>query len=72
MIEGQEEIIQRHCPRCGGLMHKPSGSTLYWHVDNNHSRCDITNIVETSLENTPVTSVEPVPDAPKPRSRRGK
>jgi hypothetical protein len=38
------------CPRCGGLMRKPAGSTLYWHADNDHPRCDITNIVETVLE----------------------
>ena len=32
------------CPRCGGLMYKPAGSSLYWHADNNHPRCSITNI----------------------------
>lgn len=39
----------RHCPRCGGLMHKPAGSSFYWHADNNHPRCDITNIVDTPM-----------------------
>ncbi len=49
MTQGQSEIESRRCPRCGGLMQKPPGSSLYWHADNNHPRCDITNIVETSL-----------------------
>ena len=31
-------------------MHKPTGSTLYWHAAINHPRCDLTNIVETLLE----------------------
>lgn len=50
MTQGQREPAPLRCPRCGGLMRKPAGSTLYWHVDNNHPRCDITNIVETALE----------------------
>ncbi|HEX6110112.1 MAG TPA: hypothetical protein VFZ02_11935 [Ktedonobacteraceae bacterium] len=49
MTQGQREIESRRCPRCGGLMQKPPGSSLYWHADNNHPRCDITNIVDTSL-----------------------
>jgi ssDNA-binding Zn-finger/Zn-ribbon topoisomerase 1 len=49
MTQGQSEIESRRCPRCGGLMQKPPGSSLYWHADNNHPRCDITNIVDTSL-----------------------
>jgi len=48
MTQGQGEREVR-CPRCGGLMRKPAGSLLYWHADNNHPRCDITNIVEASL-----------------------
>jgi hypothetical protein len=74
MIEGQGEPIQPHCPRCGGLMCKPAGSTLYWHIDNNHPRCDITNIVETILEiPTQLTEqIELPPAPPKPRSRRSK
>jgi hypothetical protein len=28
-------------------MAKPAGSSLFWHVDNNHPRCDITNIVDS-------------------------
>jgi hypothetical protein len=31
-------------------MRKPSGSTLYWHANTNHPRCDITNIHERVLE----------------------
>ncbi len=54
MTQGQEENELRHCPRCGGLMQKPAGSLLYWHVDNNHPRCDITNIVDTSFTTRPV------------------
>ena len=49
MTQGQSEIESRRCPRCGGLMQKPPGSSLYWHADNNHPRCDITNIVDTPL-----------------------
>lgn len=72
MTEGQGESIQLHCPRCGGLMRKPAGSTLYWHADNNHPRCDITNIVETVLEIRPDTPAEPLPPSPKSKNRRGK
>jgi len=49
MTQGQSEIESPRCPRCGGRMQKPPGSSLYWHADNNHPRCDITNIVDTSL-----------------------
>lgn len=52
MTQGQGEREVR-CPRCGGLMRKPPGSLLYWHADNNHPRCDITNIVEASLVTQP-------------------
>jgi len=61
MTQGQgqvEEHAPRYCPRCGGLMQKPLGSTLYWHADNNHPRCDITNIVVQ-------TSEEPLNEPPK-------
>ena len=47
MVEGQGEPV--HCPRCGGLMIKLGGSPFYWHADNNHPRCDITNIVDPTL-----------------------
>ena len=49
MTQGQSEIESRRCPRGGGLMQKPHGSSLYWHADNNNPRCDIKNIVDTSL-----------------------
>jgi hypothetical protein len=57
-----------HCPRCGGPMLKPAGSTLYWHVDNKHPRCDITNIVESVLEiQTPKNDP---PDKPKRQPKK--
>lgn len=45
---GQEQPAPFYCPRCGGKMYKPAGSTLYWHADNNHPACEITNIPETA------------------------
>ncbi len=66
MTQGEREV---RCPRCGGLMRKPPGSLLYWHADNNHPRCDITNIVEASLVTQP--SDEP-PNKPPEGSRRKK
>ena len=60
MAEGQGEPIR--CPRCGGLMVKPAGSPFYWHADNNHPRCDITNIVDPAL--TVQTPEEPPPKEP--------
>lgn len=49
MTQNQQVVPARHCPRCGGLMTKLPGSNLYWHADNNHRPCEITNIVETSF-----------------------
>jgi ssDNA-binding Zn-finger/Zn-ribbon topoisomerase 1 len=69
MTQGQGEIEQRHCPRCGGLMRKPPGSSLYWHADNNHPQCDITNIVEPSLA---VKSSDESPNEPPKSNRRKK
>jgi ssDNA-binding Zn-finger/Zn-ribbon topoisomerase 1 len=66
MTQGTGEPIPRYCPRCGGLMVKPQGSSLYWHADHNHPRCDITNIVESSL--VVKTSDEP-PDQPGPPTK---
>ena len=57
MAQAEETPVTRRCPRCGGLMKKLPGSSLYWHADNNHPRCDITNIVDTSI--TVQTSDEP-------------
>ncbi|HLG76594.1 MAG TPA: hypothetical protein VKX46_09270 [Ktedonobacteraceae bacterium] len=71
MTQGQGESTPLRCPRCGGLMRKPAGSTLYWHADSNHPRCDITNIVATVLENTQkVEHTEPEPPPESPQSRR--
>jgi hypothetical protein len=68
MIQGQGETEPRRCPRCGGLMKKPAGSTLYWHADYNHPRCDITNIVDSALalQSNHESSEEP----PKDNSRK--
>ncbi|MEO7021693.1 MAG: hypothetical protein ABI234_16185 [Ktedonobacteraceae bacterium] len=72
MTQGQGKPAPLHCPRCGGLMHKSAGSTLYWHADSNHPRCDITNIVETSLEvQLPVVDA-PTPEPSKPTKGPGK
>ncbi len=68
MTQGQSKIESPHCPRCGGLMQKPPGSSLYWHADNNHPRCDITNIVEASLAIH--SSDEPPNEAPKDNRRK--
>jgi ssDNA-binding Zn-finger/Zn-ribbon topoisomerase 1 len=68
MTQGQSNIETRRCPRCGGLMRKPPGSSLYWHADNNHPRCDITNIVEASL--AVQSSDEPPNEAPKGNRRK--
>lgn len=72
MTEGKGEPVQLRCPRCGGAMRKPAGSTLYWHADTNHPRCDITNIVETVLEIAATPSPETPPEPPKTRGKRGK
>ncbi len=68
MTQSQGELEPRRCPRCGGRMVKPAGSTLYWHADNNHPRCDITNIVD--LPETTLTSIEPPSEPPKGRPRK--
>jgi ssDNA-binding Zn-finger/Zn-ribbon topoisomerase 1 len=68
MTQSQGELEPRRCPRCGGRMAKPAGSMLYWHADNNHPRCDITNIID--LPEVTLASVEPPTDPPKGRSRK--
>jgi hypothetical protein len=62
-----------HCPRCGGLMHKPMGSSLYWHTDHNHPRCEITNILDAgpAAPAPPESPVEP-PTRSKPKEKREK
>jgi len=69
MTQGQGEIESRHCPRCGGLMQKPAGSSLYWRADNNHPRCDITNIVDSSFS---IQSNNEPPNEPPKGNRRKK
>jgi hypothetical protein len=49
MAEDQGELTTRRCPRCGGHMVKPAGSAYYWHADYNHTRCNITNIIDPPL-----------------------
>ena len=49
MTQSQDTTPPRRCPRCGGLMTKLPGSKLYWHADNNHRPCEITNIVDASF-----------------------
>ena len=49
MTQSQASASYPRCPRCGGRMYKPGGSNLYWHADNDHPSCEITNIVEASL-----------------------
>jgi hypothetical protein len=46
MTTGQDQPVPFSCPRCGGPMYKPAGSSFYWHATNNHPRCDITNIAD--------------------------
>lgn len=68
MTQNQGVLEPRRCPRCGGRMVKPAGSALYWHADNNHPRCDITNIVD-SPEVT-LTSIDTSTEPPKGRPRK--
>ena len=68
MTQNSGEREPRRCPRCGGRMVKPAGSALYWHADNNHPRCDITNIVD--LPEVTLTSVDPSAEPPKGRPRK--
>jgi hypothetical protein len=58
-----------YCPRCGGLMYKPQGSVFYWHADNNHPPCEITNIAESAQVQT---VREASPDKPPQRQSRKK
>lgn len=71
MTESKIGTAPLRCPRCGGLMRKPAGSTLYWHADNNHPRCDITNIVDTVLEVQQVAEPSEPPPEP-PKGKRGR
>ncbi len=62
--QSQEESVPRRCPRCGGLMRKPTGSSLYWHADNNHPRCDITNLVDAPLATQAADELSGEPSEP--------
>ena len=69
MILGQEVPVP-HCPRCGGPMYQPAGSTFYWHATNNHPPCSITSIVEipkSTLANDELPG-EPPEDQPAPKN----
>src|SRR5437660_1247730 len=57
MTMGQSVSTPFYCPRCGGQMYKPAGSSFYCHADNNHPRCDITNVADVS----PITKEAPGP-----------
>jgi hypothetical protein len=70
MTQGPVGHATRHCPRCGGLMQKPLGSTLFWHADYNHPRCDITNIVDAPL--VVQAPEEPLNEPPKGRGSQRK
>lgn len=70
MTQVQGETTPIRCPRCNGLMRKPAGSNLYWHADNNHPRCDITNIVDTVLEMQTVKVSEQPPESPSKKHRK--
>lgn len=70
MIQDSGTSAPRRCPRCGGLMAKPLGSTLYWHADNNHPRCDITNLVDSPM--ILKTSEEPPDESEPPKVSRRK
>ena len=70
MTQHSGEREPRRCPRCGGRMVKPAGSTLFWHADNNHPRCDITNIVDTP--EVTLTSADPAIEPPEKGQRRKK
>jgi hypothetical protein len=50
-------------------MRKPAGSTLFWHADSNHPRCDITNLVDAPEPVLPVEE-EQEDEPPKKRSRK--
>ena len=64
MIMGQNAPVSFPCPRCGGLMSKPAGSTFYWHTTTNHPPCSITSIVEFPEHFS--VDVPPVEDSSEP------
>jgi hypothetical protein len=46
-------------------MYKPAGSSFYWHAENNHPPCNITNIADTA------GSEKVVPASKQSKSRKG-
>jgi len=46
-------------------MLKPAGSSFYWHAENNHPACNITNIADTA------SSEKVMPATQEPKSRKG-
>ncbi len=70
---GQSVSTPFYCPSCGGSMYKPAGSSFYWHADNNHPRCDITNVadISPSLQEVPAPDVAPLPPG-KPQQPKGR
>ena len=73
MTMGQSVSTPFYCPRCGGQMYKPAGSSFYWHADNNHPRCDITNVADVSpaLKEIPGPDVAPGPPE-RPQQPKGR
>ncbi|QBD81911.1 hypothetical protein EPA93_40425 [Ktedonosporobacter rubrisoli] len=72
MTMGQDLPAPR-CPRCGGRMYRPVGSAFYWHADNNHPPCEITNIAEIP-DVAPVTenhTTEALEERPQKRDHSG-
>ncbi len=65
MTIDQAQSTPFNCPRCGSPMHKPAGSSFYWHAENNHPPCNITNIAETA------ESEKVVPASKESKSRKG-
>lgn len=79
MTQGHEEAVTRRCPRCGGLMKKSGSSSFFWHAENNHPRCDITNLADTAplvvqtndvSDNAP--AVLPLAEPPRRKPRKNK
>jgi len=66
MTVGQAQSTPFNCPRCGSPMYKPAGSSFYWHAENNHPPCNITNIAETAI------SEKVSPTTQEVKSRKGR
>ncbi len=66
MTVSQAQFTPFNCPRCGSPMSKPAGSSFYWHAENNHPPCNITNIADTA------SSKKVVPATQEAKSRKGR